>query len=280
VFFEDTSGTMASAYYDSTARRSPMTAELRELFRYSDLLKLLVSRITKNRYRRSALGVVWTLLNPLLSMAVLTFAFSAVFRTEARYPVYLLAGLVCWNFFAQTTLYSMGALVMGGSLIKRVYVPCTIFGVASVANGLINLGFSMVPLVAIMLFLGQPFHATWWFVPVAIVLLTMFCLGVTLFISTLAVFFADVADMFGLILQLWFFLTPIMYPLEILPDRYEPLMRLNPMYHLMELFRAPIVSGRLPAGEHLLWGAVSAVAALLLGWWTITRKANEFAYRL
>jgi ABC-2 type transport system permease protein len=271
---------MASMYYDSLGRRSPMVSELRELLRYSDLLKLLVSRITKNRYRRSALGVLWTLLNPLLSMAVLTFAFSAVFKTEARYPVYLLSGLVCWNFFAQTTVYSMGALVMGGSLIKRVYVPCTIFGVASVANGLINLGFSLLPLVAIMLFLRHPFYATWWFLPIAIVLLTMFCLGVTLFVSTLAVFFADVADMFGLILQLWFFLTPIMYPLTILPPRYERWMALNPMFHLVELFRAPIVGGRLPEWHHILWATVSATGALLLGWWTITRKANEFAYRL
>jgi ABC-type polysaccharide/polyol phosphate export permease len=267
-------------YYDSASRRSPMTAEVRELFRYADLLKMLVSRITRTRYKRSALGVVWTLLNPLMSMAVLTFAFSAVFRMEARYPVYLLAGLVSWNFFAQTTLYSMGALVAGGSLIKRVYVPCTIFGVASVANGLLNLGLSMLPLVGIMLVLRQPFHATWWFLPVAVLLLAMFCLGVTLLVSTLAVFFADVSDMFALLLQLWFFLTPIMYPLEILPDRYEPWMALNPMYHLVELFRAPIVSGRLPGGDHVLAAAVSAVTALLLGWWTITRKANEFAYRL
>lgn len=268
-------------YYDSASRPSPMLAEVRELFRYSDLLKLLVSRITKNRYKRSALGVLWTLLNPLLSMAVLTIVFSTVFKTAtASYPVYLLAGLVCWNFFAQTTVYAMSTLISGGTLFKRVYVPSTIFGVASVANGLFNLGLSLVPLVLIMAILGHPFHGAWWYVPFAVVLLAMFCLGVTLFMSTLAVFFADVVDMFQLLLQSWFFLTPIMYPLDIMPDGFRQWMVVNPMYHLVELFRAPILSGQLPDPEHMLWGAVAAVAALLIGWWTFTRKASEFAYRL
>ena len=271
---------MSTVIYDSAGRRTGMIAELVELVRYQDLLKLLIAQLTKNRYRRSALGVLWTLLNPLISMAVLTIAFSTVFRTTAAYPVYLLTGLVCWNFFSQTTLYSMNSLSSGGALIKRVYVPCTIFGVAAVANGVVNFAFSMLPLVIIMAILGQPFHATWWFVPVAVVLLTAFTLGLTLLMSTLAVFFADVVDMFGLILQSWFFLTPIMYPLNILPPRFQGLMVLNPMYHLIELFRAPIIDGRLPALDHLLWGAGWAGAMLLLGWWTITRKAREFAYRI
>jgi ABC-type polysaccharide/polyol phosphate export permease len=271
---------MSTAFYDSADRRTGMIAELWELMRYRDLLALLVSRITKNRYKRSALGVLWTLLNPLISMAVLTVAFSAVFKTSARYPVYLLAGLVCWNFFSQTTLYSMGTLVASGSLIKRVYVPCTIFGVAAVANGLVNLVLSLVPLGIIMVVLDHPFHGAWWFVPVAVAMLAAFCLGVTLLMSTLAVFFADAVDMFGLILQSWFFLTPIMYPLDILAPRYQALMALNPMYHLVELFRAPILSGRLPSLEHFAWGAAWSGGALLLGWWTITRKAREFAYRL
>lgn len=271
---------MTVAYYDSTSRKAPMLAELRELIRYSDLLKMLVSRITKSRYKRSALGVLWTLLNPLINMLVLTIAFSTIFKTNVHYPVYLLSGLICWNFFAQTTVYAMASMTSGGNLMKRVYVPCTIFGVAFVVNGLVNLVLSIVPLVLIMVLVGQPFYPSWWFVPFAVLLLGMFCLGVTLLMSTLAVFFADVSDMFALILQSWFFLTPIMYPLEILPERYRGLIALNPMFHLIELFRAPIVSGQLPAAGHLLVGAGSATAVLLVGWWAITRKANEFAYRL
>ena len=271
---------METIYYDSASRRSPMLAELRELLRYGDLLKLQVERITKNRYKRSALGVVWTLLYPLVSMLVMTVAFSTVFKTDARYPVYLLSGLICWNFFSQTIIYATTTLVSSGSLIKRVYVPCTIFGVAAVFNGLFNLALSMIPLVLIMAIVGQPFHATWWFVPIAVLALATFCLGITLFISTLSLFFADVVDMFQLVLQSWFFLTPIMYPLSVMPARYQRYMVFNPMLHFLEMFRAPILAGRLPATGHMIWGGAWAVGALLLGWWTITRKANEFAYRL
>jgi ABC-type polysaccharide/polyol phosphate export permease len=194
--------------------------------------------------------------------------------------VYLLAGLVCWNFFAQTTTFAMGSLIGGGALLKRVYVPCTIFGVSAVANGIVNLVLSLIPLVLIMAVLRQPFHATWWFVPFAMVLLAVFCLGVSLLMSTLAVFFADVVEMFALILQSWFFLTPIMYPVDVLPARFQRLIGLNPMYHLVEVFRAPIVNGQLPAMSHLLAASAWAGGALIVGWWTITRKANEFAYRL
>jgi ABC-2 type transport system permease protein len=257
-----------------------MVAELRELIRYQDLLRLLISQLTRTRYRRSALGVLWTLLNPLISMAVLTIAFSTVFKTSARYPVYLLSGLVCWNFFSQTTLYSMASLSSAGGLIKRVYVPPTIFGVAAIGNALVNFVFSLVPLVLIMVFLDQPFHATWWFVPVPILLLAAFTLGMTLLLSTLAVFFADVVDMFSLLLQSWFFLTPVMYPLDILPAGSRRLMTLNPMYHLVEVFRAPVIDGRLPDLDHLLWAAGWAGLTLLAGWFVITRKAREFAYRL
>ena len=104
--------------YDSAARRSPALTEIVELVRYRDLLAMMVSNIIKTRYKRSVLGVVWTLLNPLLNMAVLTIAFSSIFRSSLEhYPVYVLSGLIAWNFFTQTTLYAMNALVWGGGLM-------------------------------------------------------------------------------------------------------------------------------------------------------------------
>src|SRR6266849_6535181 len=119
--------------YDSAAPRLSPLAELAELIRCRDLLRMMVANIIKTRYKRSALGVVWTLLNPLLNMAVLTLAFSTLFRFSLpHYPVYVLSGLIFWNFFTQTTLYAMNTLVWGGGLLKRVYIPRTIFSVAAV----------------------------------------------------------------------------------------------------------------------------------------------------
>jgi ABC-type polysaccharide/polyol phosphate export permease len=267
--------------YDSAARQPAVLAELTELFRYRDLLQMMVANIIKTRYKRSVLGVVWTLLNPLLNMAVLTLAFSSIFSsTLAHYPVYVLTGLIFWNFFAQSTLFAMNTLVWGGGLLKRVYIPHTIFAVASVGNGLVNLGLSLIPLVLIMLLLGHPFYATWWLAPLAILLGAMFTLGVALFLSSLAVFYTDVVDLYQVLVQAMFFLTPIMYPKSIFPTQFMWLLNLNPMYNLLELFRVPIYAGAIPGSNTILAAVFAAVAALALGWWTFTRKADEFAYRL
>jgi ABC-2 type transport system permease protein len=267
--------------YDSSARGSRALSELSALLRYRELLGLLISSHIKTRYKRSALGVVWTLLQPLLHMAVLTIAFSTLFRSSLnRYPIYLLCGLIAWNFFSQTTVFAMNSLVWGGGLLKRVYVPRTIFATAAIGNGLVNLGLSLLPLLLIMLLLGHPLYPTWWFVPIAVVLLAMFTLGVALFLSALAVFFVDVVDLYQTLLQALFFLTAIMYPVSILPPAYAGAIHFNPLYNLVELFRAPIYLGQLPGPNTLLAAAVAAVVTLLAGWWTFTRKADDFAYRL
>jgi ABC-type polysaccharide/polyol phosphate export permease len=270
-----------AAVYDSALRPSPAWAELGELVRYRDLLKLLVSKIVKTRYKRSVLGVAWTLLNPLLNMAVMTVAFSAVFQQSlTNYSVYVLSGLIWWNFFTQTTTYAMSSLVWGGGLLKRIYVPRTIFAVSSIAHGIINLFLSLAVLAVIMLLVQHPFHATWLFLPVPILLLAFFSLGVALFMSTLAVFFTDVVDIFGVVLQAWFFLTPIIYPPEIFPAKYAWFQKVNPVHYLLETFRAPILRGTLPDAHTFGIAAGSAIGILLVGWWFFTRKADEFAYRL
>src|SRR5262245_31501850 len=233
--------------YGSAVRGwSPLT-ELLDLVRYRDLVLMMVANMIKTRYKRSALGVIWTLLNPLLNMAVLTIAFSALFSSSlVRYPVYVLTGLVFWTFFSQTTLFAMNALVWGGGLLKRVFVPRTIFAVAAVGNGLVNLGLSLIPLVLIMLILGHPLYVTWWVVPLAVLLVAMFTLGVSLFMSTLAVFFTDVVDIYGVFVQALFFLTPIVYPKEIFPAGSAWMLNLNPMVSLLEMFRAPLYLGQVP----------------------------------
>jgi ABC-2 type transport system permease protein len=267
--------------YDSATRRSPMLGELLDLLPYRDLLSLLVINILKTRYRRSTLGLLWTLLNPLLNMAVLTVAFSRLFAGALPdYPVYLLAGLICWNFFTQATLSAMHTVVWGGSLMKRIYLPRTVFPIASVGSGLINLGLAMIPLIGIILVVRHPLYSTWYFVPFAVLLLAAFSLGVALLMSTLAVFFVDVVDTYQVLIQAMFFLTPVMYPIRILPVQYAWCMNLNPLYHLIEMFRVPIYAGVLPDGNAIMAATASAVVSLLVGWAAFARKADEFAYRI
>jgi ABC-type polysaccharide/polyol phosphate export permease len=267
--------------YDSTATHSPAIQEITELWRYRDLLRMLVSNSIKTRYKRSSLGVVWTLLSPLLSTVVLTIALSQLLRFNVdNYAIYLLTGLITWNFFAQTMTEAMNTLVWGSSLMKRIYVPRTIFAVSVIGNGLVNLFLSMIPLVLIMLVMGQPIRWTFLLLPVAVLLLAMFTMGLALLISTIAVYFVDVVEMFKIVLNAWFYLTPIIYPLEVVPEKWGFLIRLNPMSYLVEIFRSLVYNGILPQTQHLVISLVLAVVALIAGWWVFTRKADEFAYRI
>jgi ABC-type polysaccharide/polyol phosphate export permease len=267
--------------YDSARVGTPALYELGELWRYRDLLRLLVINSIKTRYKRSALGVVWTLLNPLLNTLVLTIAFSALLRFEvANYTVYLLVGLLVWNFFSQTTTHAMNTLVWGGGLLKRIYVPRTIFAVSVLGNGLVNFGLSLIPLTLIMLVMRHTFSWSLLLLPLALLLLAMFTLGVTLLISTVAVFFVDVVDMYGVILSAWFYLTPVIYPVDIVPEQFAIFVRLNPMYYVVDLFRQIIFVGVVPSPEAWLISASLGVSALLVGWLVFTQKSDEFAYRI
>jgi ABC-2 type transport system permease protein len=267
--------------YDSAQRRLPLVEEFRELVRYRDLLVQLISRNIKTRYKRSALGILWTMLNPLLMMLVLTFVFSEVFRFQTtHYAAYALAGLSLWNFFAQTTTGAMSELIWGGSLMNRIYLPRAIFAVTALGTGLVNLLLSLIPLFLIMIITGVPIRPVALILPVPILLTAMFALGVALFLSRVAAYFADVLEMYQILLMAWMYLTPIIYPKEILPERFHWVFNLNPMYHLMEVFRAPLHVGRLAGPKTLAAAAVASVLTLAIGWWYFSRKADELAYRI
>ncbi|MFV1979547.1 MAG: ABC transporter permease [Rhodothermia bacterium] len=266
--------------YDSAAVHGPMRDAFWELIRYKDLLRLLVVTNIKARYKRSVLGMAWTLLNPLLMMIVMTIAFSALFRFSLpHYPVYVLSGLVLWQFFTQTTTHAMNQLAWGNDLLKKVYIPPTVFPVSAVGTGLVNLGLSVIPLAIIMLVIRHPFTWALLWLPVSVFLISLFCIGLGLLISIIAVFFSDFVQMYGVILRIWFFLTPVMYPERILPERFVWIVKMNPMYHLMRCWRDPIYLSTLPPIESVLVCVVSAFGTLFLGWWLFSRKLHEFAVR-
>jgi ABC-type polysaccharide/polyol phosphate export permease len=269
------SGVVIAEIYDTARRPPPMLEELVQLFRYRDLALQLVLRNIKARYKRSMLGVLWTMLNPFLMMIILTLVFSGLFGLRIpNYSVYLLAGLLLWNFFAQATITAANEIVWGASLVKRIYVPRTIFAVATVGTGLINLILALVPLLLIMLVLRVPFGPALLSLPLPILLTVMFALGVGLFVSSLAVYFADIVDIYQIALTAWMYLTPIIYPIDIIPLRYRWLFNLNPMYHLVTLFRAPIYQNTLAPLNTVAITALFSVAALVVGWWIFAGGAD------
>ncbi len=267
--------------YDSARSRLPLVEEFRDLIRYRDLLLQLISRNIKTRYKRSALGILWTMLSPLLMMLALTFVFSEIFRFKTtHYAAYALAGLSLWNFFAQTTTGAMSELIWGGSLMNRIYLPRAVFAVTALGTGLVNLLLSLVPLFLIMIVTGVPIRPAVLILPLPIILTAMFALGVALFLSRVAAYFADVIEMYQILLMIWMYLTPVIYPKEIIPKNLLWLFNLNPMYHLLEIFRAPLHVGWFAGVKTMAAATVAAVLTLAFGWWYFSRKADELAYRI
>jgi ABC-2 type transport system permease protein len=264
--------------YDSQKRRSPALEELVDIIRYRDLIFQLVRRDIVARYKRSLLGIAWTMLQPLGMMIVLTLVFSQLFHQIDGYPAYVLGGLMPWLFFSQTTNSEIQQSVWGGTLMRRIYVPYTAFPAAAVGTGIVNLLLSVIPLLGMMLVVGRPIRLTILFLPIPIILLSAFALGVGLLLSSLAVRFPDIAEMYQIILQAWMYLTPIMYPSDILPEAIRKLQYLNPMYYLILLFRVPIYDGVLPSIPLILAATVIAVVTLVVGWIYFSRQTDEFAY--
>jgi len=240
----------------------------------------LVRRDILTRYKRSFLGVAWTMLNPLGMMIILSFVFSQIFGSIRAYPAYILSGLMAWNFFAQSTTAAMSSLVWGGGLLQRIYIPRASFGISAIGSGLVNLLLSFVPLIVVMAFIGAPIRMTVIFLPVSLLLLACFTLGLGLTISTMAIYFPDVAEMYQIILLAWMYMTPVIYPETTLSGKYQWILHINPMYYLLKLWRLPLYDGRWPTWGELWPAAAIAIGMLLVGWFFFTSKSDEFAYRV
>jgi ABC-type polysaccharide/polyol phosphate export permease len=273
--------TLKKYQYDSSLSTSRIWEEFKDIFNYRDLLSLMISDSLKTRYKKSFLGVIWTLLNPLLTMTVLTIVFSTVFRFALpNYAVYLLSGLTIWNLFAQSTAMAMTTILSGGNLLKKIYLPRTIFSIATVGAELVNLLISLVPLALIMLFLGHPFRLALLFLPLAILIVALFSLGIALLISTLGLFFSDWVHIYQILISTCFYITPIFYPIDIVPKDLAVFINYNPLYYLVNLFRMPIYQGMVPDPLTIAVSLLSALLVFLLGWWIFSRQADEFAYRI
>jgi ABC-2 type transport system permease protein len=267
--------------YDSARLRHPLIEELLSLYKYRSLVRQFVSRTIKTRYKRSVLGVLWTLLNPLMMMVVLTVVFSHIFKFAIEhYPVYVLSGLIMWSFFSHTTSTAMGEMIWSGSLMNRIYVPKTVFAVSAIGVGLVNILISLVPLLLIALVLGVHLTPAILVIPLSIFLLSLFALGIGLILAAAAVYFADILPVYEVVLTIWMYATPIIYPVDAIPPNYTWVLKLNPMYYLIQIFRTPIYDGILPSPQVWLIAISVSLLTFIVGGLIFTWKSNEYAYRL
>ncbi|MDO5546577.1 MAG: ABC transporter permease [Eubacteriales bacterium] len=230
---------------------------------YKPLLKELVRRDLKVKYRRSFLGYVWSLLNPLLMMCVMTLVFSYMFRFDIpNYPLYLITGQTLWTFFNESTNMSMYSVLQNGALIKKVYIPKFIFPISRVLSSFVTMSFSLAAIVIVMIFTKATLYWTILLFPVPLFFLLLFAMGIGMVLSALSVYFRDITHLYGVLTLAWMYMTPIFYPVSSLPAEVLPIIQGNPMYSYITFFRDIVLYGTVP--EPIMWLQCAAVSILAL----------------
>lgn len=254
-----------------------MKQYIKNFNKYRSLLKELVVRDIKVKYKRSVLGILWTLLNPLLTMMVLTIVFSNLFRFDIEnYPVYLISGQVMFNFFAESTNMAMGSILGNASLIKKVYIPKYIFPLSRALSTFVNLLFALIAVIILMIFMKIKITVAILFVPLAILYILIFSIGMCLLLSSINVFFRDTQHLYGVLLTAWTYLTPIFYPIEIIPDKFKWIVELNPIYYMVDYFRQCILYGKIPTIELNLICILACSISMVVGLWTFYKTQDKF----
>ncbi len=248
------------------------------VFEYKDLLYELVSRDLKLKYRRSVLGYLWSILNPLLIMLVLYIVFSNMFRFNIEnYPVYLISGQMTFNYMNSATTQAIYSITDNGSLLKKTYVPKYIFTLSKITSGLIDYIFSLGAMILVMLFTRTSFHWHMLLIPVVALELYLFCIGLGMFLATANVFFRDIQYIYGAFMTAWMYCTPIFYPFEQLPGTLQLIVKIcNPMYSYVTQFRDLVLNGQVPGYRLLLAGCGYAVIAMCIGILTFKKNEKEF----
>ena len=264
-----------------------------KFFKYWDLLMLLVQRDIKLKYRRSFLGYVWSVLNPLLSMVVQVIVFSTMFKRKIpNFPVYLICGNILFSFMREATTKSMTSVIENASLLKKTYVPKYIFTLSKVTSSMVNFVLSLGALIIVMIATKVPFRFENLLIVIPITELYVFCVGLGMLLAALTVFFRDIRNIWSVVTLAWMYLTPIFYSLGSFYNENETnriaaadalglfIRRFNPMYMYIQQFRSFIIQNNDVWEVHtpeLMWrGALVALAFLLLGAVTFKATKNKF----
>ncbi len=249
---------------------------VKEVFKYRELLFELVKRDLKIKYRRSALGIVWSILNPLIFMFATTLIFSTMFRNQIEnFPLYFLSGQIIYTFFAESTSLAQTGIISNGGLIKKVYTPKYIFPISKICFSFINTSLSLIAVVIIVLFLNYrlPLTSVLFFLPFLLVFL--FSIGIGLFLSTITVFYRDVLHIYSVFLSLLSFFSATFYPIEIIPESIRTYIEFNPIYIYINYFRILILDGQLPDLKLNLLAIFYSVFSLYLGYKIFKKNENK-----
>ena len=265
----------------TNGNRNTLDISIQLINRYKFLLTQLIGRDFKTKYRRSVLGVLWSFLNPLLTMIVQYVVFSNIFRSSIEnFPVYLLSAIIVFNFFSEASNLALTSVTSNASLITKVYIPKYVFPISRVLSSSINFGLSFIPLTLVVLLTGQRLTFNIFLLSYSVFFTVLLFIGIGFILSTLLVFFRDMQFLWSVILLIWMYATPIFYPASIIPARFQFILTLNPIYHIISFNRTILLYGSSPDLNSYLIIAFSAIATFLVGAYFFKKSQDKFIFYL
>ncbi len=258
-----------------------MSSYIQNFMKYRPLLDELVSRDIKIKYRKSILGVLWTLLNPLLMMIVLAVVFSNLFRFDIEnFPLYLLSGQIVFNFYNDSTTNAMTAIIGNAALIKKVYVPKYMFVISRVFSSFINLMASVTALMLVMIATRAELHWTIVLAVIPLILLVLLSLGIGLILSSVTVKFRDIEHLYSVFTTALMYLTPVIYPMSILPEWLYHIVMLNPLTNILLMFRDVMIYNTVFSISSLVLAIIETAVFMVIGLVVFYKNQDQFILNL
>ena len=246
-----------------------MLRSILEIFRYSELIKTLVAKDLRVRYTNSVLGYAWTWLDPVMSMFTFILVFDIMLSIKVEhFPVFLLSGLIPWTFFSSSVISSVGSILNNAGLIKRVYYPREIFPLTIILSDGINMLFSLLLLIPVVLAFGLQITPKLLLLPIPTIFLFILTFGISLIVSSINVFLRDMSYIAPFVIRLWFFVTPIFYTIDgHIPDKYVNIyILLNPMAVIISLYRTSLMNYSFPPVQHMLLAFSTCLLVFIIGY--------------
>ncbi len=258
-----------------------MSTYIHNFLAYRELLKELVNRDIKIKYRGSVLGILWSVLNPLGMMIIMSIVFSHVFRGNIEnFPVYLMCGQIIFNFYNEASTVAMGSILGNAALIRKVYVPKYLFPMSKVCSCFVNLLTSFIALLLVIVFTGTKLTWSALLIVIPIFYIFLFSLGMGLLLSALVVEFRDLIHLYGVLLTAWMYLTPIFYPVDILPVWVRTIVELNPLTNIIMILRELIMYGTLPGMMLHVKCIISCLIVLVVGVVVFHKQQDTFILKV
>ncbi|MVB10063.1 Polysialic acid transport protein KpsM [Caprobacter fermentans] len=249
----------------------------RGLVKYRWLLRQLIARDNKVKYKRSLLGYAWSILNPLLMMSVMTAVFSGMFRFDIpNFPIYFICGNLIFSFFQESTTMSMGSIISNAGLLKKVYIPKYIMPLSKTMSSFVNLWYSLVALFLILIVTRTRFQWTLLLIPLPLLYLFFFSFGIGLLLCVLATFFRDALYLYNVFITALMYLTPIFYPISAVPDVIKKIIYWNPLYYFVLMLRQLVLDGTLPTLKLHLVCISFVVISLTVGLTVFYKNQTKF----